>query len=127
MLGIHQVVEVDDSSIVSVANSISITNFYFLNPEIDANCTNLELGEAYCIAAVGDISIYSGYPTTTPLFTVTTASFLQCRYIHFHCHQQSRIYLCTEIFPDSAHRAPGQAANYIEIMIIARYMPTLAN
>ncbi|KAJ5588268.1 hypothetical protein N7537_010946 [Penicillium hordei] len=31
--------------------------------------------EAYCIAAVGDISTYSGYPVTTPLFTVTTASF----------------------------------------------------
>lgn len=50
-------------------------DFYFLNPEIDANCTNLELGEAYCIAAVGAISTYSGYPVTTPLFTVTTASF----------------------------------------------------
>jgi hypothetical protein len=36
---------------------------------------NLELGEAYCIAAVGDISTYSGYPVTTSLFTVTTDSF----------------------------------------------------
>jgi hypothetical protein len=50
-------------------------DFNFLNPEIDANCTNLELGEAYCIAAVGDISTYSGYPVTTHLFTVATASF----------------------------------------------------
>ncbi|PCG89476.1 hypothetical protein PENOC_106380 [Penicillium occitanis (nom. inval.)] len=71
----YTVMEGDDCSLVSVANSISITDFYFLNPEIDANCTNLELDEAYCVAAVGDISTYSGYPTTTPLFTVTTASF----------------------------------------------------
>jgi hypothetical protein len=75
MVGIYQVTEGDDCSLVSIANSISITDFYFLNPEIDANCTNLGLGEAYCIAAVGDISTYSSYPTTTPLFTVTTASF----------------------------------------------------
>ena len=50
-------------------------DFYFLNLEIDANYTNLELGEAYCIAAVGDISTYSGYLVITPLFTVTIASF----------------------------------------------------
>lgn len=67
--------EGDTCSLVSVANSISLTDFYFLNPEIDANCANLELGEAYCIAAVGDISIYSGYPVTTPWITVATASF----------------------------------------------------
>ncbi|KAI2720884.1 hypothetical protein CBS147332_4124 [Penicillium roqueforti] len=71
----YTVGEGDTCSLVTVANSISLVDFYFLNPEIDANCTNLELGEAYCIAAVGDISTYSGYPVTTPLFTVTTASF----------------------------------------------------
>ncbi|OJJ96018.1 hypothetical protein ASPACDRAFT_64009 [Aspergillus aculeatus ATCC 16872] len=61
--------------LVSVANSVSLMDFYFLNPEINADCTNLELGEAYCIAAVGDISTYSGYPITTPWITVATASF----------------------------------------------------
>ncbi|PYI36128.1 hypothetical protein BP00DRAFT_474788 [Aspergillus indologenus CBS 114.80] len=71
----YTVVEGDTCSLVSVANSVSLTDFYFLNPEIDANCTNLELGEAYCIAAVGDISTYSGYPITTPWITVATASF----------------------------------------------------
>ncbi|OJZ81110.1 hypothetical protein ASPFODRAFT_38012 [Aspergillus luchuensis CBS 106.47] len=58
-----------------VANSISLTDFYFLNPEIDANCTNLQLGQAYCITAVGNIKTYSGYPITTPWITVPTASF----------------------------------------------------
>ncbi|CAG7962411.1 unnamed protein product [Penicillium salamii] len=71
----YTVGEGDTCSLVTVANAISLVDFYFLNPEIDANCTNLELGEAYCIAAVGDISTYSDYPVTTPLFTVTTASF----------------------------------------------------
>ena len=29
---------------------------------IDKDCTNLELGAAYCISPVGDISTYPGYP-----------------------------------------------------------------
>ncbi|BDD61511.1 hypothetical protein MAP00_006553 [Monascus purpureus] len=50
---------------------------FFLNPEIDQNCTNLELGAAYCVEAVGSISTYSGYPTTTstPWITVLPATF----------------------------------------------------
>ncbi|CAG8905566.1 unnamed protein product [Penicillium egyptiacum] len=60
---------------VSVANEISLTDFYFLNPEIDDDCTNLILGEAYCVAAVGSITTYVNYPVTTPLFTVTSATF----------------------------------------------------
>ncbi|CAG8272011.1 unnamed protein product [Penicillium salamii] len=62
-------------SLVIVANAISLVDFYFLNPKIDTNCTNLELREAYCIAVVRDISTYSDYLVTTPLFTMTTASF----------------------------------------------------
>lgn len=58
-----------------MANGIPLTDFFFLNPEIDANCTNLLLGEAYCVAAVGSITTYSSYPVTTPLFTVTSATF----------------------------------------------------
>lgn len=71
----YTVREGDNCNLVTVTNAISLVDFYFLNPEIDANCTNLKLGEAYCIAAVGDISTYSDYPVTTPLFTVTKASF----------------------------------------------------
>ncbi|PYH34135.1 uncharacterized protein BO87DRAFT_435923 [Aspergillus neoniger CBS 115656] len=71
----YTVVEGDTCSAVSVVNSISLTDFYFLSPEIDANCTNLELGQAYCITAVGNIKTYSGYPITTPWITVPTASF----------------------------------------------------
>ncbi|KAL4795601.1 hypothetical protein BDV19DRAFT_378800 [Aspergillus venezuelensis] len=62
-------------SLVSLANGLSLMDFYFLNPEIDDDCTNLLLGEAYCVAPVGDISTYSNYPVTTPLFTVPLATF----------------------------------------------------
>ena len=49
---------------VSVANGITLTDFYFLNPEINSNCTNLLLGSAYCVEAVGNIATYSGYSTS---------------------------------------------------------------
>lgn len=54
-------VEDDYCALVSSQNGIALSDFYFLNPEIDANCTNLELGKAYCVAPVGTISTYSGY------------------------------------------------------------------
>ncbi|GFF73104.1 hypothetical protein IFM60648_03853 [Aspergillus lentulus] len=45
---------------------ISLNDFYFLHPEIDANCTDLMLGIAYCVEAVG------GIPTTTPASSTAT-------------------------------------------------------
>lgn len=61
----------------SVAQSFNIVlkDFYFLNPEINANCTNLLLGLAYCVQAVGTISTYSGYPTTSQYITLTSTSY----------------------------------------------------
>lgn len=60
---------------ISLAQSISLQDFYFLNPDINSDCTNLYLGLAYCIAPVGSISTYSGYPTTTPYITLTSTSY----------------------------------------------------
>ncbi|PKX95127.1 uncharacterized protein P174DRAFT_429545 [Aspergillus novofumigatus IBT 16806] len=40
---------------------ISLSDFYFLNPEMGANCTNILLGIAYCVEAVTDISLYAKY------------------------------------------------------------------
>lgn len=60
---------------VSVAYNIALSDFYFLNPEINVNCTNLDLGVAYCVQAVGSISTYSGYPTTSPIYTLTSLSY----------------------------------------------------
>ncbi|KAL4935764.1 hypothetical protein BDV06DRAFT_228521 [Aspergillus oleicola] len=51
----------------------SLTDFYSLNPEIDANCTNLWANQSYCVQPVGDISTYSRYGgKTTTSFTFVT-------------------------------------------------------
>ncbi len=61
---------------MSISNSISLEDFYFLNPEINANCTNLDLGVAYCVEPVGNIATYSGYSvTSSQIITVPPASF----------------------------------------------------
>ncbi|KAI7261490.1 hypothetical protein KC343_g2679 [Hortaea werneckii] len=66
----------DDCSIVSVAHSISLTDFLFLNPEINEKCTNLLLDIAYCVRPVGSIQAYEGYTkTTTARITVPPATF----------------------------------------------------
>lgn len=52
----------DTCASVTIAHSISLGDFYFLNPEINATtCANLDLGESYCVAAVGNIASYPGY------------------------------------------------------------------
>ncbi|GFF60496.1 hypothetical protein IFM62136_04638 [Aspergillus lentulus] len=56
---------------------ISLNDFYFLHPEIDANCTDLMLGIAYCVEAVGGIpyrNTYSVAGPTTSTSTTTPAS-----------------------------------------------------
>lgn len=72
--------EGDTCASMSVAYGISLSDFYFLNPEVDTQCTNLWLGSAYCVSAVGDIKTYSGYPTTVASTsftrpTTTTTSY----------------------------------------------------
>ncbi|KAB8227370.1 uncharacterized protein BDW43DRAFT_247217 [Aspergillus alliaceus] len=70
------VVEGDECGLVSLAQSISLTDFYFLNPEIDENCSNLQLGKAYCVKPVGSITSYPNYTVTGVLpITVTPATF----------------------------------------------------
>jgi hypothetical protein len=54
----------DTCGLISVRFGITLADFYFLNPFIDANCSNLLLDTAYCIQAVGTITTYPGYPTT---------------------------------------------------------------
>ncbi|TLD21139.1 hypothetical protein PspLS_09235 [Pyricularia sp. CBS 133598] len=55
----------------SVAFGITLDDFYFLNPQVDSSCSNLWLGYAYCVAAVGDIQTYPGYPVTAPATSFT--------------------------------------------------------
>lgn len=56
---------------------ISLSDFMFLNPEINSNCTNLFAQESYCVEPVGDINSYPGYDGVTPLgnLTGTAGSF----------------------------------------------------
>lgn len=60
------VAEGDTCASISVAYGISLSDFYFLNPEISTDCTNLWLSYAYCVEAVGAITTYPGYQVTVP-------------------------------------------------------------
>ncbi|KEQ98602.1 carbohydrate-binding module family 50 protein [Aureobasidium subglaciale EXF-2481] len=57
----YHINEGDTCAHISVAKAISLDDFYFLNPEINSNCTNLYLNYSYCVQPVGDISSYAGY------------------------------------------------------------------
>lgn len=68
---------------ISVRQSITLQDFYFLNPSVDTKCLNLWLSTAYCVLPVGDISKYPGYPysssavysLTKPAYVTTTSEF----------------------------------------------------
>lgn len=61
---------------LSVEFSITLSDFLFLNPEVYSNCTNLDLGVAYCVFPVGNIATYSGYKAPPTLsITVPPATF----------------------------------------------------
>lgn len=72
---ISQVQDGDYCDSVSSAQNIALKDFYFLNPEINANCTNLLPGLAYCVQPVRDIAIYDNYLKTTNSITLTSASY----------------------------------------------------
>jgi hypothetical protein len=63
---------------ISIRQSISLRDFYFLNPSINgSDCLNLWLETAYCVKAVGNINTYSGYPySTTPIYTLTSSNYV---------------------------------------------------
>ncbi|KEY74070.1 hypothetical protein S7711_02659 [Stachybotrys chartarum IBT 7711] len=56
-----------------IANDASLTtgDFYFLNQGLDESCSNLELGTAYCVRPVGDITTYPGYQVEGPSTSFT--------------------------------------------------------
>ncbi|KAJ5195956.1 hypothetical protein N7449_006435 [Penicillium cf. viridicatum] len=73
----------DDCATITDNAGISLADFYFLNPQLNGTCTDLWLGNAYCVEAVGNIATYSGYSATTtqattsytrPVTTTTTWS-----------------------------------------------------
>ncbi|OGE53422.1 hypothetical protein PENARI_c008G09124 [Penicillium arizonense] len=67
----HEVVTDEDCSTISLKYAISLSDFYFLNPQVDSTCSNLWANTSYCVQAVGNIATYSGYPVTTVSYTFT--------------------------------------------------------
>ncbi|KAF5011761.1 hypothetical protein FDECE_2128 [Fusarium decemcellulare] len=64
----------DNCADVTLIQGISLEDFYFLNSGVDKNCTNLLLGQSYCVAAVGEIDTYEGYGSTGSVQTSATAT-----------------------------------------------------
>lgn len=50
----YRVVPGDYCNMIVIKFRISLSDFAFLNPVINVNCTNLFAGESYCVEAVGD-------------------------------------------------------------------------
>ncbi|KAJ5218703.1 uncharacterized protein N7498_000802 [Penicillium cinerascens] len=67
----HKVITDEDCSTISLKYTISLSDFYFLNPQVDSSCSNLWANTSYCVKAVGNIATYSGYPVTTASYTFT--------------------------------------------------------
>ncbi|KAJ6104824.1 hypothetical protein N7523_011144, partial [Penicillium sp. IBT 18751x] len=58
----YSVQQGDYRNLVAIKFGITLPDFLFLNPAINANCTNLFALESYCVAAVGDLNTYIGRP-----------------------------------------------------------------
>jgi hypothetical protein len=71
MSDILQVSAGEDCSSISLKFSLSIDDFYFLNPQVNTNCSNLWADTSYCVKAVGNIASYPGYTTSTAATTFT--------------------------------------------------------
>ncbi|KAL4810587.1 hypothetical protein BDV18DRAFT_155199 [Aspergillus unguis] len=56
---------------IAMANGIQMKDLYFLNPDIDTNCTNLWLDYNYCVLPVGNIETYAGYGGTSDTTSAT--------------------------------------------------------
>lgn len=66
-----QVVEGDYCDRIATGASLTTTDFYFLNQGLDESCSNLQLGTAYCVKPVGDITTYPGYEVEGPSTSFT--------------------------------------------------------
>lgn len=66
----YHVVVGDYCNMIVVKFKITMADFIFLNPSINANCTNLLADESYCIQAVGDSKplrvFYPPFPNLIP-------------------------------------------------------------
>ncbi|UKZ93577.1 uncharacterized protein TrAFT101_008487 [Trichoderma asperellum] len=61
----------DFCSSILLKFSLTLSDFYFLNPQVDSRCSNLWANTSYCVKPVGNIETYSGYTITTAATTFT--------------------------------------------------------
>lgn len=66
-----KVQEGDDCSRISIQFGVSVHDFFFLNPHLDKDCSNLWKDTSYCMKPVGNIETYTGYPISVPSTTFT--------------------------------------------------------
>ncbi|PYH81930.1 hypothetical protein BO82DRAFT_414320 [Aspergillus uvarum CBS 121591] len=64
----------DTCDTVTTTFGISSQDFYFLNPQLGGDCSDLWEGNSYCVEAIGNIQAYTGYPSTTRSAYTTLAS-----------------------------------------------------
>ncbi|KAF8908651.1 hypothetical protein CPB84DRAFT_1767170 [Gymnopilus junonius] len=72
----YTIVSGDSCSSVEQAFGLSSTAFFALNPEVKSDCTNLGLGEAYCVKAIGQTS--GGNGTQVPPNVVSGTDTQNC-------------------------------------------------
>ncbi|KAJ7751586.1 hypothetical protein B0H16DRAFT_1547596 [Mycena metata] len=65
----HTVVSGDDCASIESMFSLSLAQFIAMNPELNAGCTNLALGDAYCVASSNSTS--TGPPANVAPGTIT--------------------------------------------------------
>ncbi|KAL2819531.1 hypothetical protein BJX63DRAFT_382316 [Aspergillus granulosus] len=62
----YHVKDGDYCQLIAMVNGISVSDFLFLNPEVDSNCTNLYKDYSYCVQPVGKIENYPGATCLLP-------------------------------------------------------------
>ncbi|KAF2716672.1 carbohydrate-binding module family 50 protein, partial [Polychaeton citri CBS 116435] len=81
----YRVAPGDYCNLLSLKYKISLDDFIFLNPSINANCTNLFANESYCVQPLGRLDNYPGHPgyvppspsiTSVPYASFPTATFV---------------------------------------------------
>ena len=63
----------DSCATILAKYGISLQDFIFLNPEVNADCSNLVTWQDYCVQPVGDINTYPGH--TASATTTSVASY----------------------------------------------------
>ncbi|KAG5951736.1 hypothetical protein E4U53_002385 [Claviceps sorghi] len=56
---------------ISLKFNLALSDFYFLNPQVNPTCSNLWAKTSYCVKAVGNIETYPGHTTTAAATTFT--------------------------------------------------------